>query len=223
MTKITRIKCGDDNSFCVEQDGSAILIDTARTQYLDRISAACQGKNIRLILLTHGHVDHIQNTAALQRELHAPVAMHIADIGLIQNNLDEPMSAHTLIGKLVLKLTGSSFTNRIEPFKPDIFLRNGDRLDTYGVDATVIGLPGHTKGSIGVLLDSGDFFVGDALMNLLFPSKSLLYGGPKEMLLSAAKISEVKPTTIYFGHGRLEPANKTMQRVGRKSLGGVTT
>ncbi len=87
MTKITRIKCGNGNCFCAEQGDSSMLIDTAGTKYLDKILSVCKGKNIRLIVLPHGHVDHIQNAAALQRELGAPIAMHISDIGLIQNNL----------------------------------------------------------------------------------------------------------------------------------------
>ncbi len=202
MTRITGIKCGNGNCFCAEQGDSAMLIDTAGTKYLDKILSVCKGKNIRLIVLTHGHVDHIQNAAALQRELHAPIAMHVGDVGLIQNNLAEPMSAHTLLGKLVLALTKSNLKHRIEPFKPDLFLRDGDRLDAYGIDATVIGLPGHTKGSIGILLDSGDFFVGDALMNIFYPAKSLLYGKREIMLKSAYKISGAESHTIHFGHGK---------------------
>ena len=202
MHKITRIRCGSGNCFCVEEDASAILIDTSVARYRDKIMAACAGKNIRLVVLTHGHVDHVQNAAYLSKALNAPVAMHKADLGLIQNNREQPLSADKFLGKLLLAFVSKSMAAVIEPFEPEVLLREGDSLDGYGVRAAVVGLPGHTKGSIGIRIGDSDLFVGDALMNLLSPSKSLLYGDRAEMRKSAAKISALKAATIHFGHGK---------------------
>ena len=200
--KITRIPCGNGNCFCVEDDENAILIDTSRTKYRDRILSVCKDKNIRLIVLTHGHIDHIQNAVALAQALNSPIAMHKADYPLVKDNMKEPMSAHTLLGKIVLAMSVKSFQkDKAEVFEPAVYLNDGDTLEHYGVRATVIGLPGHTKGSIGILTDE-DFFVGDALMNFVHPTKSLLYGNREEMVKSAVKISKYKGVTIHFGHGK---------------------
>jgi len=203
MSKISTITCGSGNCFCVEDGGNAILIDTSRTPYRDKILTACKDKNIRLIVLTHGHIDHIQNAAALSKALSAPIALHKADCGLIRDNMEEPMFAHTLLGKISLSFIKSSLKHdKAELFQPDVFLNDGDTLDAYGIRATVIGLPGHTKGSIGIITGDSDIFVGDALMNLVFPAKSLLYGNQADMYESAAKISTFKDATVYFGHGK---------------------
>ena len=209
LAHITRIPCGSGNCFCIEQDDSAILVDTCREQYRDQILLACKGKNIRLIVLTHGHVDHVQNAAALSAAFAAPIAMHRADLGLIRDNTEQPMVAHTLAGRYVLAGIRKSFDQDvIEPFEPRVFLEQGDSLDDFGIPATVVELPGHTKGSIGIQLDDGDLFVGDALMNLFFPAKSMLYGDRSTMLQSAAKISSLGPVTIHFGHGKSRPNKK---------------
>ena len=203
MSNIHRIPCGNGNCFCVEDDGNAILVDTSRTQYHDKILDACKDKNIRLIVLTHGHIDHIQNAAALSKALGAPIAMHKADYALIQGNMHEPLFAHTLLGKVILALSAKSLReDRAEAFEPAVYLEDGDTLNHYGVKATIVGLPGHTKGSIGILVDDSDLFVGDALMNMVYPTKSLLYGDRTEMMRSAAKIGTFKGATIHFGHGK---------------------
>jgi len=203
MHIITRIPCGSGNCYCVEEEGNAILIDTCRVEHRERILKACAGKRIKLIVLTHGHVDHVQNAAALSFALGAPIAMHEADYNLAKNNLVEPMSATTVVGKYVLAAMKKSFNqDKIEPFEPKVFLKEGDRLDSFGITATVLELPGHTRGSLGILVGDDDLFVGDALMNLYFPSKPLLYGDCANMLKSVDRISGFTGATIHFGHGK---------------------
>jgi glyoxylase-like metal-dependent hydrolase (beta-lactamase superfamily II) len=50
-------------------------------------------------------------------------------------------------------------------FKPDLYIDEGYDFSGYGFDAKVLELPGHSKGSIGTLMTSGDLFCGDLLVN----------------------------------------------------------
>lgn len=204
MINIERIKCGNGNCYLISEDNNAILVDTSRERFRDKILQACRKKNVKLIVLTHGHVDHIQNAMYLSNDLNAPIAMHRADYELTRNNLLEPLTAHGITGKLVLTLLMKSFQqDKIQPFEPEVFLHEGDTLEKYGVQATIVELPGHTKGSIGLILGESDIIVGDALMNLFYPSKSMLYGNRDIMEKSVEKISRsYKNFTIHFGHGK---------------------
>ena len=206
MQVIERIQCGNGNCFLIKQNQSAILIDTSRIKYREKIIESCQEIDVKLIILTHGHVDHIQNAAFLSKTLNAPIAMHEADSELIRDNMLEPLSARKLLGKLVLALSLDSFENElIQPFEPDVFLKEGDSLEPYGIDAKVIALPGHTKGSIGIQVGDKDLLVGDALMNLFYPTVSMLYGNREVMLETAKYITAQGEMMIHFGHGKSVP------------------
>ena len=203
MSKIERIKCGNGNVYLVYDGDNAILVDTCREQFRDVILERCKTKNIRLIVLTHGHVDHVQNAAYLSKELDVPIAMHKGDYDLIKDNRLEPMSANKPLGKIILKLSQKSFErDKIDQFEAPIFLSDGDTLNEYGIDGKIIGLHGHTKGSIGIIVGKADVIVGDALMNMIRPTKSLLYGDKTVMERSAARISSLGDVTIHFGHGK---------------------
>jgi glyoxylase-like metal-dependent hydrolase (beta-lactamase superfamily II) len=172
-------------------------------QHKDIVISACKGRDVRLIVLTHGHLDHIQNAAALSKELNAPIAIHKADYELANNNMAEIMYADNFMGKLIVYMNTKMLARvKIEPFEPDVYLNDGDTLDGYGVRATVVGLPGHTKGSVGVLVEDTDLFVGDALMNMVRPRKTLLYGNKDDMFKSCSRISTYKGVTVHFGHGK---------------------
>lgn len=202
MATIQRIPCGNVNCYLLREGNQAILVDTGRTKHRDKVLAACRDVTVNLIFLTHGHIDHVQNAAFLSEKLGAPIAMHRADVPLIEDNMRQPLQAHSPLGKLVLAFSLRSFQRDSLPaFAPAVLLDEGDSLLDYGFSAVVAALPGHTNGSIGLLVNGTDLLVGDALMHMGFPSRSLLYTDRTQMDASAKKISQSGATTIYFGHG----------------------
>ena len=202
MVKIHRIASGNVNCYIVADNDKAILIDTGRKKYCEKILERCKKFHVNLIVLTHGHMDHCQNAAYLAEALHIPIAINKNDMDLIPDNRKQSLLAKTLLGKIVLSVSLSSFEmDSLELFDPIIYLKNGDDLSEYGIAAKVVELPGHTKGSIGVEIED-NLFVGDALMNMFYPTVSMLYVDEQEMLLSAKYISELGEKTIYFGHGK---------------------
>lgn len=202
MAHILRIPCGSGNCYLVSSGGNAVLVDTCREKYRKKILNACKALQVRLIVLTHGHLDHVQNAAFLSRELECPVAMHQDDLELLTDNLKQSLSAQTVLGKLLLSVSIKSLqTDHIPAFIPSICLKDGDSLEPYGIPGTVVGLPGHTNGSIGLDVAGQDMIVGDALMNMFYPTVSMLYHDRDVMLQSVAKIEKIGPRTIYFGHG----------------------
>lgn len=203
MVKIERIKCGNGNCYIISEGKKAVLVDTHQEKYREKILSFCKPYDITLIVLTHGHLDHVQNTAALSEYLSSPIAMHKADQGLIPNNMTQSLYADTLLGKMVLSVSLKGFNvDKLPKFKPDIFLKEGDTLNDYGVCAKIIELPGHTNGSIGIEVEEKDLIVGDALMNIFYPTVSMLYHDKTAMLESAKRISNLGDRTIYFGHGK---------------------
>ena len=201
MVKIHRIASGNVNCYIVADNDKAILIDTGRKKYREKILERCKKFHVSLIVLTHGHMDHCQNAAYLAETLHIPIAINKNDMDLIPDNRKQSLLAKTLLGKIVLSVSLSSFEmDSLEVFDPIIYLKNGDDLGEYGIAAKVVELPGHTKGSIGIEIED-NLFVGDALMNMFYPTVSMLYVDEQEMLSSAKHISELGDKTIYFGQG----------------------
>lgn len=206
MSKIHRIKCGNGNCYIVENGTSGILVDTGKKEFVDKVIGACKFYNVQFIVLTHGHFDHTDSAAQISDTLDIPIGMNEKDCNLIQTNTNQSLFATSLLGKVVLAASLREFAVRTMPkFKPDVLLHDGDSLSDYGIDARIIALPGHTDGSIGVDVDHKYLIVGDALMNMFYPTVSMLFHNKEEMLRSAGKISSIGSRTIYFGHGKPVP------------------
>lgn len=203
MTEIHRIKCGNGNCYIAENGDSGVLVDTGKKEYAAKVLEACRAYNVKLIVLTHAHFDHAENTAEISEKLGIPIAMSEKDVGLISSNNTQQLYADSFLGKIVLSVSLKDFSKRaMPPFKPTVFLHDGDSLSEYGIGARIVELPGHTDGSIGVDVENKHLIVGDALMNMFYPTVSMLYHNKKEMLESAKKISALGSRTVFFGHGK---------------------
>ncbi|MFG6364186.1 MBL fold metallo-hydrolase [Schaedlerella sp.] len=206
MTEIKQIPCGMVNTYLLKGKNGAVLVDTGETADREKVLKACENENVRLLLLTHGHIDHIQNGAYLARKLHVPIAMHQKDAELIRNQFAQALEGTGLFGKILAAASRSKMKkNQIEPFDPELFLREGDSLEPYGVQASVMELPGHTKGSIGLDVEGRAVIVGDALMHMLRPGAASIYADREKLKESAKRITALGNRTIYFGHGTPVP------------------
>ncbi len=203
--KCRRIICGNVNCYLLSQNGRGVLVDAAGRGFEEKIRRECKkaGVKIELIFLTHGHVDHIYNAAALAAGWGVPIAMSEKDTELIVNQFSQRMQARGLKGR-ALCFASRQLMERTEIpyFTPDILLKEGDSLREFGLDAHILQMSGHTAGSIGLDVAGRWLFVGDAMMNLFRPESPCLFADRAEAERSAEKICALGQRTLYFGHGK---------------------
>jgi len=166
---------------------------------------------IKLIVLTHSHFDHSGSAREISELTGAEIAVHESERTYLEDGgMIIPKGVNTY-GKLTKPLLFSIFKKISFPkFKPDILITNEPyTLSKYGIDGNIIHTPGHTMGSISVILNSGEAFVGCMAHNG-FPFR-VQPGLP----IYAQDIEEIKKhwkilidrgvKMIYPGHGKPFP------------------
>ena len=139
--RIRKMNVGDyDNCAYVlacAETSEAVIVDAAAEA--DVILAACEGLNVRSILTTHGHWDHIQVLDEVKDSLGVPWAMHTADIEIAGRTPDEPITdgEEHLIGTIALHaLHTPGHTPGSVSFVVESAVFSGDTLFPGGPGAT---------------------------------------------------------------------------------------
>ena len=104
------------------------------------------------------------------------------------------------MGKIVLFFLRGGLKKE-KRFTPDLHIDEGYNLSEFGLDATVVHIPGHSKGSIGILTSTNRLFCGDLLENTKKPAKNSLIADKKAFNESVEKLKGLKIGTVYPGHG----------------------
>lgn len=190
------------NCYLIRGKEKSVLVDIGTRKGAERLYEKIKDLNVSLIVLTHGHPDHIGGAAYLSKKLGVPIAMNKDDVRLLKQEGMIPMSADSFLGKAIIFFTKFMKMNPENSFEPEIFLENGQNLDIYGIDAVVNSLPGHTSGSIGILVEGKDFIVGDVMMNVMGTTGARLYEDYEIMKKSLNIIGKSTAERIYVGHGK---------------------
>ena len=196
------------NCYLVQSGDAYFLIDTGmdkkQSDLVHELEAAgVRPGNLKLILLTHGDLDHSGNSAFLRERYGAPIAMHRGDLINVQTgdmfaNKNTGLVAKTIVN-LMFTITG---LNKLAPFTPDLFLDDGQTLLNQGWDAIILHLPGHSKGSICILSSKGDLFCGDLLENTKKPAINTLGDDLNQLKANAEKLKNLSIQMVYPGHGK---------------------
>lgn len=201
---ITHIKGGTDNCYIVSDGSKAILFDTASKENLQMVEDECSKYDLKLIVLSHPHFDHAENADALSKKFNVPVAYNEKDDGIFDDYDSQPLHSYGLVGFVVLKasLKVLSKTKVIRP-QNRFFVKEGDTLAEYGFpDIKVTELPGHSKGSIGLLVADDALLAGDALDNWIRRGMGHLYTDLEAEKRTVEKIRSFGKRTYYYGHGK---------------------
>ena len=164
---------------------------------------------IKLIVLTHSHFDHCGSASEIRDLTGAKIAVHESERDCLEQGKVLVPKGVNLWGKITKPLV-FSFKIAFPKFTPDILLGNEPYpLSEFGIDGHIIHTPGHTSGSVSVMLDSGEAFVGCMAHNG-FPFRRR-----PGLPVYAQDINAIKEnwktlidkgiTFVYPGHGKAFP------------------
>jgi hydroxyacylglutathione hydrolase len=145
--------------------------------------------DIKLIVLTHGHIDHTGALKEVGEATGAAVAVHT----------DDAQSLGRGVSLISVLMPGLSYPT---PPPPDRLLKDGDSIDIGDLHFLVLHTPGHSPGGI-CLLGEGIVFSGDTLFNYGI-GRSDLPGGSHSQLMDSLQTKLMTlpdDTIVYPGHG----------------------
>ena len=206
---VRTIKFNGVNCYLVSAGDGYVLIDTGYAKNRPAIdreleTAGCRPGNLKLIILTHGDYDHAGNAAYLRNEYRARVAMHGDESGAVeQGNMLLSRKEFSFFKRLIGRIFIFFLTfGRFDKFKPDLYFDDNTDLSAYGFDARAIHIPGHSRGSLGILTAGGDFFCGDLLVGGEKPALNSLIDDSKAAGASVERLKRLRINKVYPGHGR---------------------
>ncbi len=179
-----------ENCFIARRDGAteAIIVDPG--EEADRLLAAIDelGIELKAILLTHTHFDHVGAVAPVARATGAPVYCPELERHILANIMD------------FVPWPGFG---PFESYEADHLLSGGETLELAGFEIDVIFTPGHSPGHVSYSIPSeGALFSGDVLFEGSIGRTDLPFGDYDTLMQSIAGLLDALPpeTRVLPGH-----------------------
>ena len=204
------------NSYLLEESGEVTIIDCGAPGLWGLVPAelAAMGRSledVRAIVLTHGHTDHVGFAERARRERGWPVLVHEADEALAKHEVPNPAKQG---GGMRLRALASFLwwgarrgLLRVPALTAVSTYGDGATLDVPGAPRVVL-VPGHTPGSAALHVPSRDaLFVGDALATYAVttgergPRIAPFTADPAQALASLARLEGIDARLMLPGHG----------------------
>ena len=211
------LTCGYGLGFLVETRAGLYLIDCGTPGHEKVVFEKMRelGRNdLRLIWITHAHYDHYGSAARLRELTIAKIGAHPLDADDMihaRSRLGSPRSYGGIYFALQPLV---AFGRRLEPTPPDFTLEDGETLERFGPEATILHTPGHTPGHTSVVLGGGTAFAGDLLGGFPKPAlQSLLATEWDALPASLEHLKAAKPERVFTGHRHKPVSGEELQAI----------
>lgn len=202
------VPMGTSNAFLIEGDDGFTLIDAGFPDKEAAVFGAIRklGRSLdqlKHLIFTHGHPDHIGSAAEIVRETGARTYLHPLDIPIAESGgpFRPLQGAPGLLRPILCRL----FFHPNEPVEPvtiDEPLTDGELLPVAG-GIEVIHTPGHCAGQVALLWRPGRMlFAGDVASNMMGLGDPLGFENLEEGRASQHKLASLSFDAAGFGHGQ---------------------
>ena len=231
---VYRVPAYHANTYLVEADNGLVLVDTGLPGSEKRILEAIgklgrKPEDVKLVLLTHRHLDHIGSAAAMKKETSATLVSHPFEKPYVAGTLviitPKAWSLYGKVARRVLAVAASTKKllrlNKYQPVHVDEAADEESVLDDVGLDGSIVWTPGHTKGSVSLFLNKSKVaIVGDLLRGkgrrLVEP---MFMENPSQTTASVQRIIDLHPMILCPGHGKpLPPSSVRIKKRDAKSV-----
>ncbi len=174
-----------ENAFVLKDGDEAIVIDPGEAT--DELLDALTGLNVRTLVNTHAHVDHVGGNAEVIARTGAELACHRDAVEMLEH-----------VGQ-----QGAMFGIEIAPSPaPTRLLDAGDVVKVGSQELTVVYVPGHAPGHIALVGDG--FIIGGDVLFAGSIGRTDLPGGDMQVLMNSIRtefLTLPDETIVYCGHG----------------------
>jgi len=216
-TGIRRLGNGVVNAYLVDAGGEVTIVDAGAPSYFGDLPAelAAMGRSladVRAVVLTHGHSDHIGFAERIRSERSTPILVHELDAALARGEVPNPaqglgpFKVRPLLGFMLYSATHGLL--RIQRIAEVSTYGDGATLDVPGTPRVIL-VPGHTPGSAAIWFAGHDaLFVGDAIAThsvttgVDAPRIAPFTADRAQALASLAKLDDVEARLLLPGHGQ---------------------
>jgi hydroxyacylglutathione hydrolase len=186
----------------------SILVDTGIPGKAQAILEGMAGHGVTpdkldLIVLTHAHPDHIGSLAALKEYTTAKIVVHRAEADVLAGRAQPELRPNSLFGRV---FTLVAKEKPLQPgIAPDILIDQEFDLNPFGIQGKILHTPGHTSGSLSIVLDHGEIVVGDLVMGgmirPLTPHYPMFATDVTKVRHSLNMLLAAYPRIIHASHG----------------------
>ena len=210
---VTRVLSGRSNVFLLSNGNNHILIDTGikmMGSFLFRRLKRLNITRLDALILTHSHFDHAGNAARIKEKFNIPVIIHQSEAQNLVSGEMVPIRGTNRFSRGVVYVLGTFFKRgfKCEPCPYDIPTGDNFDLAPFGFHAFVMHTPGHTVGSVSVVVNDEIALVGDAMFGIFSGSVFPPFAqNPEVMLQSWAKLLETGCPVFLPSHGSANHRN----------------
>lgn len=207
--RIHGLLTGRSNNYLVEFGDQRILVDTARKNryriLCRRLKEKLGDYQLNYLFLTHTHYDHVENAARIKKDFGCKVIVDEKESTCLQQG-SSPLPHGTNVPAKAITWLGKKLTNldRYERLDCDVCVDDIYEIKTRNDSIRMLRTPGHSPGSLSLILDGEIALVGDAIFgvfrNSAFPPFA---DNIAQLLESWRKLLNTDCTVFLPGHGRM--------------------
>lgn len=219
---IIKLLSGRSNVFLLSNGDKNIIIDTSPEGKWKKLNKRIKKLNINQIdylILTHTHFDHAGNSARLKKAYNAKIFVHKSEASNLTKGENPEISGTNSFTNLMVKLFGKMTLkfHRYEPCTFDFLVDTKYNLNEIGFNAYILHTPGHTEGSMSLIIDNEIAIVGDTMIGIFKKSVYPPFAqDPKELVKSWEILLKTDCNLFLPAHGNKKQREQLLNNYNKR-------